>query len=183
MDLEPTRIEGLFVANSNAHQDPRGAFLRCFCQTSLENIVGDRRILQINHSQTNEVGAVRGLHFQYPPCAEMKMVRCIRGRVWDVAVDIRKGSRTFLNWHAEELSSQNNRMMVIPEGFAHGFQVLEPESALLYLHTDFYNSNYEGGLRFDDSQLGIPWPLAVRDLSERDQRHPLLIERFEGVSL
>ena len=177
-----TDIPGLFVAESTAVADHRGAFLRCFCLPSLKDVVSDRQILQINHSRTEAVGAVRGLHFQYPPFAEMKLVRCIRGRVWDVALDLRRDSATFLHWHAEELSPKNNRMMLIPEGFAHGFQVLEPASELLYLHTAIYHADSEGGIRFDDPRVAIDWPLPAVDLSQRDQNHPLLTANFEGLA-
>ncbi len=110
----------------------------------------------------------------HPPHAEMKLVRCLRGRVWDVAVDLRAESPTFLHWHAEELSPDNHRMVVIPEGCAHGFQVLTPDSELLYLHTAFYAPDAEGGVRHDDPALGIRWPLPVTDLSPRDRSHPLI---------
>lgn len=137
--------------------------------------------MQINHSRTSTIGAVRGLHYQRPPNAEMKLVRCLKGRVWDVAVDIRSNSPTFLRWHAEELTPNNARMIVIPEGFAHGFQVLEPESELLYLHTAFYTAASEGGLRHDDPLLAIHWPLVVTDLSLRDITHPIINSSFDGI--
>ena len=145
--------------------------------------MGDRRIVQINHSMTRSVGAVRGMHFQHPPHAEMKMVRCLKGRVWDVAVDLRHGSPTFLQWHAVELSPENALMMLIPEGCAHGFQVLEGDAELLYLHTSFYTPESEGGVRYDDPVIGIQWPLAVCDLSLRDQQHPLVNNEFQGLKI
>jgi len=123
------------------------------------------------------------MHFQTPPHSEMKFVRCIRGRVWDVAVDLRQGSPTFLRWHAEELSPEPAAMMVIPEGCAHGFQVLEPESELLYLHTAHYERTAEGGVRHDDPRVGIQWPLEVVDLSPRDRAHPLLEATFPGIRI
>jgi dTDP-4-dehydrorhamnose 3,5-epimerase len=113
----------------------------------------------------------------------MKFVRCLRGRVWDVALDLREGSRTFLRWHAEELSPENTRMLVIPEGCAHGFQVLAADSELLYLHTAFYDPASEGGIRPDDPALAIPWPLAITDTSARDRGHALLESSFKGLSL
>ena len=127
------------------------------------------------------VGAVRGLHFQHPPHAEMKLVRCLKGKVWDVAVDLRAGSSTFMQWHAEEMSPKNSRMLVIPEGCAHGFQVLEKNSELLYLHTSFYAPGFEGGVLFSDPRLNISWPLPVTDLSERDRHHPLIAPDFMGL--
>ena len=113
----------------------------------------------------------------------MKLVRCLKGRVWDVAVDLRANSPTFLKWHAEELSPAKAGMMIIPEGFAHGFQVLEPESELLYLHTALYAPDAEGGIRFDDPMLGVKWPIAVTDLSKRDTDHPLIDSNFQGLKI
>lgn len=182
MILHSTKISGLCTADAQPVSDHRGAFARWFCQAELADVIGSRSIVQINHSRTVRVGAVRGLHFQHPPHAEMKVIRCLRGRVFDVAVDLRQNSPTFLQWHAEELSGENQRMIVIPEGFAHGFQVLEPDSELLYLHTATYQKNSEGAVRYDDPMIGIHWPLAITDISDRDRRHPLLNESFHGVS-
>lgn len=157
--------------------------MRLFCAGALKPLMGQRQVAQINHSRTSQAGAVRGLHFQHPPHAEMKMVRCLRGKVWDVAVDLRADSPTFLHWHARELAEDDTQMLVIPEGFAHGFQVLEPDSELIYLHTAFYHPQSEGGLRHDDPRLGINWPLSPQDLSARDLAHPLLGTDFTGIAL
>jgi len=178
-----TPVVGLKIVQSLPHRDARGAFVRVFCAQELEPLLGHRQIAQINHSRTSRAGAVRGMHFQYPPHAEMKMIRCLRGRVWDVAVDLRVGSATFLQWHAVELAQDDAQMLVIPEGFAHGFQTLEPDSELLYLHTAFYQPPSEGGLRHDDPRLAITWPLPPQDLSPRDLSHPLLDADFTGVAL
>jgi len=183
MNIDATPIEGLAVASGGARADQRGSFARLFCERELAPVIGARRILQSNLSRTNAVGAVRGLHFQHPPHAEMKLVRCLRGRVLDVAVDLRAGSATFLQWFGEELTPGNGRMMIIPEGFAHGFQVLEPDSEMLYLHTAFYDAPSEGGLRYNDPRLAIDWPLPAVDLSERDQHHPLIPTDFAGITL
>ena len=183
MHIRSIGIAGAMVVEGQAHTDHRGAFSRLFCERELAEVISDRHVVQINHSRTNTVGAVRGMHFQHPPHAEMKMVRCVRGRVWDVLVDLRAGSPTFLHWHAEELSPDTSRMLVIPEGCAHGFQVLEADSELLYLHTAFYTPASEGALRYDDPQLAIPWPLPVTDLSERDKTHALLSNNFIGLDV
>ncbi len=183
MKLHPTSLADVFVVQTQAFRDSRGAFSRFFCERELAAVAADRHIEQINHSRTAMVGAVRGLHFQRPPHAEMKMVRCLRGRVWDVAVDLRKGSTTYLKWHAQELSASNALMLVIPEGCAHGFQVLESDSELLYLHTASYSPSAEGGVRFDDPALNISWPLPVSDLSERDQEHPLIDTNFLSIAV
>jgi dTDP-4-dehydrorhamnose 3,5-epimerase len=181
MNVSPTAIPGLNVVDTDPRTDARGSFARWYCERELQGLIGARRIVQINCSRTTTVGAVRGLHFQFRPNAEMKLVRCIRGRVWDVAVDLRRSSPTFLQAHGEELSGENGRMMVIPEGFAHGFQVLEADSELLYLHTAFYEPAAEGGVRHDDPALGIHWPLTVTDLSPRDRSHPLIDAHFAGL--
>ena len=183
MNILDTPLVGLKVVHSAPHHDERGAFERLFCDHELKSLIGARQVVQINHSKTSLVGAVRGLHFQHPPHAEMKMIRCLRGRVWDVAVDLRAGSPTFLQWYAQELAPDNASMMVVPEGFAHGFQTLEPESELLYLHTEFYKPSSEGGLRHDDPRIGISWPLAAQDISPRDLAHPRLDKYFTGVTL
>jgi len=183
MNLLTTSIDGVIVAETTRFRDHRGAFARLFCEDALTSVLGNRHIVQINHSKTSQVGAVRGMHYQHAPHAEMKMVRCLKGKVWDVAVDLRRDSPTFLRWHAEELSDGNDRMLMIPEGCAHGFQVLEAESELLYLHTAFYAPESEGGVRHDDPALDISWPLDVTDLSERDQAHPLIDKDFCGVAL
>lgn len=165
------------------HRDERGHFYRAFCNHELAQILGDRNIEQINISKTNTVGSIRGLHFQHAPYAEMKLIRCLKGKVWDIAVDLRKESATYLQWHAVELSAECCNMLVIPEGCAHGFQVLEPESELLYLHTACYSPESEGGVRFDDPRLSISWPLQVTDISNRDMHHPLITSDFYGIIL
>src|SRR4030095_15392058 len=129
---------------------------------------------------TAKKGTIRGMHFQLPPYREIKMVRCIRGKVFDVIIDIRKGSATFLKWFGVELSPAALNMIYIPEGFAHGFQALHDESELLYHHSEFYTPNAESGIRYDDPAINIEWPLEVTSVSERDLNHPLLTEKFKG---
>ena len=182
MKISTTPISGVVVVETTSHVDRRGAFTRLYCERELASILGRRRIVQINHSHTEMTGSVRGLHFQHPPHAEMKFVRCIKGRVWDVAVDLRQGSSTFLRWHGEELTPGNQRMLVIPEGCAHGFQVLEPSSELLYLHTEFYEPASESGLHVDDPRLNVNWPLPVSGLSPRDTGYPFMDDTFSGVA-
>jgi dTDP-4-dehydrorhamnose 3,5-epimerase len=178
-----TSIKGLFVAETKPIFDSRGLFARLYCEHELKSCVGTRHIVQINYSRTSLLGAIRGLHYQKPPNAELKLVRCLKGRVWDVAVDLRQDSPTFLCWHAEELTPSNNRMMVIPEGFAHGFQVLEPDSEMLYFHTEFYIAASEAGIRYDDPRLAIKWPYSITEVSPRDLAHPLIEHNFSGLVL
>lgn len=181
MRAEATALDGVVVIHANPRADERGAFTRLFCTELLAPWLGERGVVQINQSRTHQRGAVRGMHFQYAPHAEMKLVRCIRGRVWDVALDLRAGSPTFLHWHGQELSAENQQMLLIPEGCAHGFQVLEADSELLYLHTAAYHPAAEGGVRADDPRVAIPWPLPLAELSERDRTHPLLAHDFQGI--
>jgi dTDP-4-dehydrorhamnose 3,5-epimerase len=181
MKLLPTKLVGVYVAETQFATDHRGSFARYFCERELAPAMRERRIVQINLSHTNCAGAVRGMHFQHPPHAEMKLIRCLKGRVWDVALDLRSGSPTFLQWHAEELTPESARMFVIPEGCAHGFQALEPDSELLYLHTAFYKPESEGGVAHNDPRAGISWPLPVTQMSERDRRYALLTSDFAGL--
>ena len=163
------------VTLSAPHEDMRGLFVRLYCKNTLQAHVQMPEISQISYSITNQQGAVRGMHFQKAPYQEVKMVRCLRGKAWDVAVDIREGSATRYKWHAEELSAQNNKMMILSEGFAHGFQALEPNTELLYFITTPYNPEAEAGLNPLDPALEIPWPLEVTNLSKRDQQQPYLV--------
>ncbi|MDG4560243.1 MAG: dTDP-4-dehydrorhamnose 3,5-epimerase [Candidatus Competibacter sp.] len=182
-EILDTPIPGVKRIRRKPLGDHRGYFERLFCARELQPLLAGRSIVQINHSLTSRRGAVRGLHFQHPPHAEMKLVSCVRGAVWDVAVDLRTGSPTFLHWHAEELTADNARTLLIPEGCAHGFQALEPESELVYLVTTFYAPAAEGGLRYDDPRLAIAWPLPATDLSPRDRTHPLIDAHFSGLPL
>jgi dTDP-4-dehydrorhamnose 3,5-epimerase len=145
-----------------------------FCSDELKPIIGQRSVVQINHTLTAKSGAVRGMHFQHPPHAEMKLISCLRGEVFDVAVDLRKDSPTFLQWHAELLNETNHKIFVIPEGFAHGFQTLTEGCELLYLHTAPYASDAEAGLNALDPRLAIAWPMPITERSVRDQQHAIL---------
>lgn len=181
MKIERLPLPGSALIYTDPFIDQRGIFARFFCEEELAELIGMRRIVNVNFSKTNQRGAIRGLHFQYPPKAEMKLIRCIRGAVYDVIVDIRNDSPTFLQWYGIELSAENMKMLCVPEGFAHGFQVLEKFSEMLYLHTEFYSKEHEGGLFYADPHLGIPWPLEPTDLSERDRHHPSVSDGFLGV--
>jgi dTDP-4-dehydrorhamnose 3,5-epimerase len=174
--LHPTSIEGVVELRTQPFADHRGAFLNAFraAEPAFQEAWGQRGVAQVNLSRTEEVGTIRGLHLQAPPHSEAKLVRCLRGRVWDVAVDLRPGSATRGRWHAVELSPDRGNALLIPEGCAHGFQVLEAGSELLYLHSGAWVPEAETGVRFDDPQLAIPWPLPPLGLSGRDQALPLL---------
>lgn len=183
MTINETPIPGVVVVETTVREDHRGAFYRAYCDAELDVLLGKRRIRQVNVSRSSHVGAIRGMHFQRSPFAEMKLIRCMKGRVWDVAVDLRKASQTYLKWYAQELSAVNSLMLVVPEGCAHGFQVLEPDSELLYLHTAPYNHEAEGGVRYDDPAISVEWPLPITDVSSRDSSHTLIDENFGGIDL
>ena len=178
---QPGPISGICLATSRVIGDARGEFSRLFDLELLSEAHGSRPIVQINRSNTRQPGTVRGMHYQTAPALEAKWVRCLRGRVLDVAVDLRRGSPTFLQHFAVELSADTAQALFIPEGCAHGFQVLEPDSELLYLHTAPYDPAHEGGLRCDDPALDIAWPLPITGLSQRDANHPLINATFEGI--
>jgi dTDP-4-dehydrorhamnose 3,5-epimerase len=179
----PTALAGLFEILSPAAADARGCFRRLFCERDLAVLRDGLHFTQINLSRTRARGTVRGMHFQSPPAAEAKLIHCLRGRVFDVAIDVRRGSPTFLHWHAFELSADDDRAVFIPEGFAHGFQSLSDDVELLYMHTAPWTAECEHGLRHDDPLLRIAWPLPVGAVSDRDRDHPLIDERFNGVAL
>lgn len=176
-------LAGLKLIERQRLGDSRGFLSRLFCAEELAAAGWIQPIAQINHSYTALRGTVRGMHFQRPPHAEMKLVSCIRGEVWDVAVDVRAGSPTFLHWHAERLSRENGRALLIPQGFAHGFQALTGDVELLYCHSAAYNLGAEAALNPRDARLAIDWPLAITELSARDAGHPLIEAGFEGVHL
>ena len=174
-------LTGLRLIERQRIGDDRGFLSRLFCSDELAVAGWQKSIAQINHTFTSQRGTVRGLHYQTPPHAEMKLVSCIRGEIWDVAIDLRSNSPTFMRWYAQTLSAENGYALLIPEGFAHGFQALSDDSELLYMHSEAYSPQAEAVLRFDDQRLGITWPLPVTGISERDRAHPLLTSEFNGI--
>ena len=183
LTITQSDILGLFVITPNTYSDERGSFSRIFCMEELQEIMNRKSIQQINHSVTYKKGTVRGMHFQYPPDCEVKMVKCIRGKVLDIVVDIRKNSKTFLETFSIELSDKNQKMIYIPEGFAHGFQTLEDNTELIYLHTKLYSPSNEGALNIKDPLLNINFPLDIISLSKRDEEHKFLDSNFKGIEV
>lgn len=177
----PTPLDGLVLVERQRLQDQRGYFSRLFCADELAEVGFRLPIAQINQTLTRQRAAVRGLHFQHPPHSEDKFVSCIRGEIFDVAVDLRRGSATFLRWHGAVLSAGNARSLLIPQGYAHGFQALSNDCELLYLHSRPYAAAAERGLNARDPALAIEWPLVFSDISERDANHPLLTRGFIGI--
>ena len=176
-------LNGLKLIERQRLGDSRGFLSRLFCIQELAAAGWHKPIAQINHTFTAQRGTVRGLHFQTPPDAEMKLVTCIQGEVWDVAIDLRANSPTFLRWHAEKLTADNQRALLIPEGFAHGFQTTTDNVTLLYCHNAAFNPSSEAALNAQDPRLGITWPIDTTVLSPRDAQHPLLNSEFKGVLL
>jgi dTDP-4-dehydrorhamnose 3,5-epimerase len=178
-----TPIAGLSRLVSRQLGDQRGHLSRVFCAEELTQVGWKGIVAQANLTYTRQKGTVRGLHFQYPPHAEVKMVRCLRGEIWDVAVDLRKDSPTFLKWHAEVLSPDNLSALLIPQGCAHGFQSLTDDVEMLYLHSAAHAPASEGGLSVNDPLLSIEWPLTIGEMSARDRSFPFLPHDFKGISL
>ena len=183
MKFVDTKLEGCFIIEPRVIEDSRGWFARNFCKEDFRQIGHNKEWVQLNHSVTYKKGSLRGMHYQLPPFAETKMVRCISGSVYDVVVDLRQNSPTFLSWFAVELSATNKKMIYIPEGFCHGFQTLSDDCQLIYHHTAMYMPGSEGGIRFDDAVLKIIWPLAITEISDRDRSHAYLENNFKGISL
>lgn len=183
MEFISTGLDGAFVIQINPFIDERGKFFRVFCKEEFKKIGLDKEFIQINQSVNNLKGTLRGIHYQIPPPGDCKLIRCISGKVLDIIVDIRKGSKTFLNHFATELSAENLKMVFITEGFAHGFITLENNTQLIYQHTSSYLPKQEAGIRYDDPLLNIKLPIKPIVISEKDQNLPLLNTHFKGIHI
>lgn len=183
MKFFETKLKDVYIIEPEPFIDERGKFYRVFCENELKEIGLTKKIVQINQSLTKQKGAIRGLHFQYPPKAEIKMVKCVSGSIFDVAIDLRKNSPTFLQWHGEILSAENMKMMVVPEGFAHGFQALEDNCEIIYFVTEFYSPENEEGVRYNDPKINIKWSLKITNISDKDRNQDLLDENFLGITI
>lgn len=183
LKIHTTPMNGLALVESFPVSDDRGQFTRIFCEEESAALRPNVAWKQINLSRTYSKGAVRGLHFQYPPAAEAKLIRCLRGKIFDVAVDLRADSATRFRWYSVELTEDNNLGIFIPEGFAHGFQALCDDVQLLYMHTQVWHPHLEGSIRYNDPTLSIDWPLAVARISEKDSIASLLDSDFAGIKL
>jgi dTDP-4-dehydrorhamnose 3,5-epimerase len=178
-----TKISNLYVGERSKFENNVGTFERLFCKDQFKKIGFQNNIVQINRNFTIHTGTLRGLHFQYSPFAEEKVVTCLKGSVFDVALDIRRNSPTFLKWHGEILSESNSKCMFIPKGFAHGFVTLVNNCEILYFHSEFYSSKNEGGILYNDPIINIKWPIEIKHLSERDKKHEKLNSSFKGVEI
>ena len=181
MIFTETILKGSYVIDLEPRGDSRGWFARTYCKNEFAAIGHYKEWVQLNHSFSSVKGTLRGMHYQLPPFSEIKMVRCIAGAVYDVIVDLRKDSSTFLKWFGVELSAANKKMIYIPEGFAHGFQTLTENAELIYHHSEFYIPAAEAGLMYNDKAINIKWPLPVSEISERDMKHPLIDQTFKGI--
>lgn len=177
------KLRDLKVIQRNPIGDERGYFERLFCSKEFTAMIRNKNIVQINHTLTVKQGTVRGMHFQYSTHSEIKIVSCVRGKVFDVAVDLRHGSSTLLQWYSQDLGADNHISMLIPEGFAHGFQTLEDNCEMLYFHTAAYQATAEGGINAQDPMLAICWSQLITELSDRDRSHPMLQHDFWGIQL
>ena len=174
MRFEPTSLAGAYLVHLDPCEDQRGMFARAFCAQEFAAKGLEATFVQANISTTAIAGTVRGMHFQREPHAEVKLVRCIKGSIYDVIVDMQEGSQTYLRWFGAELSAENGLAMYVPKGFAHGFQALTDEATVFYMVSACYAPKSEGGLRNDDPKLSITWPRVVTELSEKDAKWPLL---------
>lgn len=176
-----TVLDGLLLLERRRMTDERGFLSRLFDAEDFEAFGFDGGVMQVNETGTAKAGIVRGMHYQNPPFGEIKLVTCTTGRILDVAVDLRAGSPTFLKAEAVELSAENGRSLMIPRGFAHGFQALSDDVRMIYVHSAPFRAEAEAGLHPQDPALAIAWPLPVHGLSARDQSHRLLVPGFKGV--
>jgi dTDP-4-dehydrorhamnose 3,5-epimerase len=181
MIFSQTILKGSYVIEPTVSEDERGWFARIYCKKDFQEIGHNKEWVQMNHSSTKKKGSIRGMHFQLHPFKEIKLVKCVTGSVYDVIIDLRTGSPTYLKWFGQELSAENRKMLYIPEGFAHGFQTLTDDCGLIYLHSEYYVPNVEGGIRYNDPKLNIEWPLIPSVISDRDSSHPYVDENFKGI--
>ena len=182
-EITATPLNGLLSLLRHHVEDSRGFLSRIYSADELRAVGLTKAIVDVNYTLTRRKGAVRGMHFQVSPHAEAKVISCLRGEVYDVAVDLRRHSATFLAWHGEVLSPENHRTLVIPEGFAHGFQALTDDCEMLYLHTAAYAPHAESAVNAVDPRLAIRWPLEITQMSDRDRQLAMLTSEFDGIAV
>lgn len=180
MIFNPTPLEGAYTIELERRGDNRGFFARVFCENEFRGVGLETKFVQVNNSLTEKAGTLRGLHYQLPPAAEVKVVRCVRGALWDVILDLRAGSPTFGQWFGAELSAENRTMMYVPRGFAHGFLTLTENTEAIYLVSSLYSPDAERGVRFNDPGHGIEWPIPPVEISDKDRHWPDLDATFHG---
>lgn len=181
MNFIETNLKGAFLLEETPLKDERGMFTRVFCKKDFTKIGHTKEFVQFNHSFNFKKGTIRGMHFQRKPHSEIKLIRCIAGSVFDVIIDLRENSPTFLKWLGLIISKENRKMIYIPEGFAHGFQTLEDSSELIYHHTEYHTPSSEGRINPFDKTICIKWPVEISIYSEMDKNAPHLDEKFKGI--
>ena len=169
-----TKIDGLYIIKLEPKMDERGHLTRIFCQEELKKNGLEFKIVQASQTLTKKKGTIRGMHFQKEPKTEDKIVLCLKGAIYDVAVDLRKNSSTYGQWVAEELTEENKKMLFVPKGFAHGFQTLTDNCEMQYFMSEFYSPEHASGVRWDDPFFSVPWPIKNPTLSEKDKNWPLI---------
>ncbi len=172
-----TKIKGAYIIEPEFLEDERGFFARAFCQKEFEAHGLNPRLVQCNISYNRFKGTLRGMHYQVTPMSEAKLVRCTKGAIYDVIIDLRPESLTYCQWVAAELNAGNHRMLYVPEGFAHGYQSMEDETEIFYLVSQFYSPEHERGVRWDDPAFGIRWPLNTMIISNKDKNYPLISQK------
>jgi len=187
MEFNERKLKGVYEIFLNPIRDERGFFMRTYDVDDFQKNKLHNSWIQENHSLSKKIGIIRGLHLQRPPFTETKLIRCIHGRIWDVFVDLRYGSETFGQWDAVELSSENNKMIIIPRGCAHGFLTLSDDCEILYKVDNYYSRENECGILWNDPDLNISWPLTDVLLSEKDRNNNITLsefkEKYQGIKL
>jgi dTDP-4-dehydrorhamnose 3,5-epimerase len=181
MTFTETILKGSYIVDLKLLTDDRGSFARTFCKKEFDDIGHIKEFVQCNQSWNTHKGTLRGMHYQVPPYKEIKLVRCIRGSVFDVIIDLRKDSPTFLQYFSIELNEQNKKALYIPEGFAHGFQTLEDNTELVYMHSEYFNVVADKGLNYADPAFKINWPMAISKISEKDKNFLYIDQSFKGI--
>lgn len=179
MHLEKTPLSDAYVLHKPVRKDERGQFCRVYGADELENAGLKCNAVHVNTSTSVKKGTLRGIHFQYPPYAENKIVSCISGSIWDVAIDLRPNSATRFKWFGVELNPDNGKSLIVPEGFGHAFITLKENTTVIYVVSQVYSFENEGGARFDDKMLKIDWPIKPTVLSDKDQKWPSIEQRIE----
>ncbi len=177
MIFKKTKIEGVFIIEPELKKDSRGYFARIFAKEELKKAGIDFSIVHINKSLSKEKGVIRGMHYQKAPRQEDKIIQCLAGKIFDVALDLRRGSKTYGQWVGQTLDAKNRKMLLVPKGCAHGFQTLEKNCLIEYFVTEYYSSSHELGIRHNDSFFKIKWPIKNAILSEKDRNWPDFINR------
>lgn len=181
MKFHPTPLQGAYLIELEKRGDDRGFFARFFCRNEFGAAGLVTQFVQINNSLSGKTGTLRGLHYQLPPAAEVKVIRCLRGGLFDCIIDIRPGSPTFGKWFGAELNDENRLAMYVPRGFAHGILTLKEDTEAFYLASDFYSPKDERGIRWDDPRFNIAWPIAPQEISPKDSAWPDFNPEFHGI--